>query len=58
MIKITVEQDSFMYDDGYTTSRKFSLEIAEDLDINNMVEEIKGILIMMTYTPEAVEEVF
>lgn len=38
--------------------RKFSLETADDLDIYEIMEEVKRILIMMTFLPETVDKYF
>jgi hypothetical protein len=51
MTRITVEQDG-------ESPRKFSLEIPSDLAIYQMLEEIKIVLIAMTYPPSLVEEAF
>lgn len=51
MMRITIEQDT-------PTPRKFSLETSSELGIYEMAEELKIILIAMTYPPELMKEIF
>ena len=47
-MKITVEQEN----------RKFTLEIDEDLSVYDMVDEMKILMLAMSYLPESVDKVF
>ena len=56
-MKISFEQESCT-EAGIPYTRKFSLETADDLDIYEIMEEIKRILIMMTFLPETIDKYF
>lgn len=56
-MKITVEQE-FCNDAGDSYPRTFYLETSDELDIDEMMEEFKRILIMMTFLPETVDKYF
>ena len=54
---ISFEQ-GFNADEGEPYKRKFTLETSDDLDINEMMEEIKICLVAMTYHPESIKRYF
>jgi len=56
-MKITVECNSINEND-LEYSRKFTLEPSNDLDINEMMEEIKICLYAMTYHPDLIRKYF
>ena len=56
-MKITFEQGSCT-DAGESYIRKFSLETSDNLDIYEIMEEFKRILIMMTFLPETIDKYF
>jgi hypothetical protein len=47
-MKITVEQEN----------RKFTLEIDEDLDVFDMANEMRLIMLFMTYSSKSLDRVF
>ena len=56
-MKITIEQESCT-DAGESYTRKFSLETSDNLDIYEIMEEFKRILMMMTFLPETIDKYF
>ena len=54
---ITFEQQ-FNLDEGESYKRKFTLETSDDLDVYEMMEEIKICLVAMTYHPESIKRYF
>lgn len=54
---ISFEQ-GFNADEEVPYKRKFTLETSDDLDIYEMMEEIKVCLVAMTYHPESIKRYF
>ena len=54
---ISFEQE-FNLDEGTPYKRKFTLETSDDLDIYEMMEEIKVCLAAMMYHPESIKRYF